>query len=58
MAAGLIDGEEAQALMVHHDLVQRVIRVDDFDRDLGASLLLPAIDALQRQAPVRHRVAA
>ena len=58
LAAGLIDGEEAQALMVHHDLVQRVIRVDDFDRDLGASLLLPAIDALQRQAPVRHRVAA
>ena len=37
-----------------------MIRVDDFDRDLGASLLKPAIDLMQRQAavPLKHRAAA
>jgi hypothetical protein len=37
--------------------VARVIAVDDFDRDLGASLLVPAIQALQRHAE-RMRAAA
>jgi len=57
--AGVISAEEARALVTHHGLVARVIAVDDFDRDLGASLLLPAIEALRRQtAPMRQRVAA
>jgi hypothetical protein len=38
-------------------LAARVIRVDDFDKDLGASLLQPAIDAV-RPRPVHHRAAA
>ena len=59
LAAGVIDAAEAAALAAHHDLVARVIAVDDFDRDLGAALLRPAIAALERQAPAkRERVAA
>jgi acyl-CoA dehydrogenase len=60
VAARVIDEEEAKALVAQRALVARVIRVDDFDRDMGASLLRPAIDALQRQAavPLKHRVAA
>jgi len=50
VAAGVIDAEEAHALIAQRDLVEQVIRVDDFDRDLGASLLLPAIEALHRQS--------
>ena len=45
VAARVIDGDEAKALVAQRALVARVIRVDDFDRDLGASLLQPAIDA-------------
>jgi hypothetical protein len=37
-------------LIAQRELVEQVIRVDDFDRDLGASLLLPAIEALHRQS--------
>jgi acyl-CoA dehydrogenase len=60
MAAGVIDADEARVLVEQRALVAQVIRVDDFDRDLGASLLQPAIDALERQhaTPVRHRAAA
>jgi acyl-CoA dehydrogenase len=59
VAAGIIDDDEARVLALHHDLVSRVIAVDDFDRDLGASLLRPALEALQRQAPLpRQRAAA
>jgi acyl-CoA dehydrogenase len=59
-AAGVIDADEARMLVEQRGLVDRVIRVDDFDRDLGASLLQPAIDALERSTmeAVRHRAAA
>jgi acyl-CoA dehydrogenase len=50
VAAGVITADDAHALVVHRELVEQVIRVDDFDRDLGASLLLPAIEALHRQS--------
>ncbi|HTQ01714.1 MAG TPA: acyl-CoA dehydrogenase [Casimicrobiaceae bacterium] len=59
LAAGVIDAAEAQLLSGHEALVARVVAVDDFDRDLGASLLLPALRALERhEQPVRQRVAA
>ena len=45
LAAGVIDADEARALIAQRELGGEVIRVDDFDRDLGASLLQPAIDA-------------
>ena len=44
--AGVIDAGEARVLISQRELVARVIKVDDFDRDLGTSLLQPAIDAL------------
>jgi acyl-CoA dehydrogenase len=54
--AGVITSEEARVLVRHRELVARVIAVDDFDRDLGASMLLPA---LQRQTvQQKHRAAA
>jgi acyl-CoA dehydrogenase len=59
VAAGIISADEARALNAQRMLVAQVIRVDDFDRDLGARLLQPAIDALLPPAdPVRHRAAA
>jgi acyl-CoA dehydrogenase len=60
IAAGVIDVDEARVLVEQRALVAQVIRVDDFDRDLGASLLQPAIDAPERQnaTPVPHRAAA
>jgi len=61
LEAGIIDAEEAHALAAHRDLVDRVIRVDDFDRDLGASLLRPANRsagaAIERSPPSRGRIA-
>ncbi len=48
LQAGIIDAAEANLIATHHELVARVIAVDDFDRDLGAALLQPAIDALAR----------
>jgi acyl-CoA dehydrogenase len=57
VASGLVTADEARVLAKHHALVARVIAVDDFDRDLGASLLVPALQALQRQAE-RMRAAA
>ncbi|MCC7327954.1 MAG: acyl-CoA dehydrogenase [Burkholderiales bacterium] len=59
VAAGVIEPDEAQALIIQRDLAARVIRVDDFDRDLGASLLKPAIDALHTPTkPARRRAVA
>ena len=54
---GVITQEEGRVLAKHHAFVARVIAVDDFDRDLGASLLVPALQALQRQTE-RIRAAA
>ena len=48
VAAGVITADEARMLAAHRELVAQVIAVDDFDRDLGASLL----------ASPRHRGAA
>ena len=42
--ANLIDGSEAQAVIAARDLVAKVIRVDDFPSDLGASQM--QLDAL------------
>jgi acyl-CoA dehydrogenase len=39
--AGILSADEARLLAEHRALVARVIRVDDFDRDLGTSLLQP-----------------
>jgi acyl-CoA dehydrogenase len=58
VAAGIVSADEAQVLLAQHALVARVIHVDDFDRDLGATLLQPAIDAMRAPGPVRHRAAA
>ncbi len=57
LAAGIVSGDEARALVVQRELASKVIRVDDFDKDLGASLLQPAIDAA-RPPPRSHRAAA
>ena len=57
LAAGIIGAEEANALFAQRELVAKVIRVDDFAKDLGASLLQPAIDTV-RVRPVNHRAAA
>ena len=57
LAAGIVSVDEARALQAQRELVARVIRVDDFDKDLGASLLQPAIDTVR--PPSRgHRAAA
>ena len=56
-AAGVISAEEARAVLAQRELVTKVISVDDFDRDLAASLLQPAIDTVR--PPARdHRAAA
>jgi acyl-CoA dehydrogenase len=46
---GIIDGEEALLLANQRRWVAEVIRVDDFDTDLGSSLLQPA-DPVTRQS--------
>ena len=56
-AAGIIGVDEVRALVAQRELVARVIRVDDFDKDLGAALLQPAIDVVRRKPP-NHRAAA
>ncbi len=58
VAAGVIDAAEASSLAAQRRLVERVVRVDDFDRDLGASLAQPAIDAVRSVPAVKHRAAA
>ena len=55
VAAGVIDREEARTLIAQRELVARVIRVDDFPADLGASLLQPAIDAATPVVVARPR---
>jgi acyl-CoA dehydrogenase len=57
VASGIVTADEAHALAKHQALVARVVAVDDFDSDLGASMLVPALQALQRQAE-RLRAAA
>jgi acyl-CoA dehydrogenase len=57
LAAGIVSVEESRALVTQRELVAKVILVDDFDKDLGASLLQPAIDTV-RPRPVNHRAAA
>jgi acyl-CoA dehydrogenase len=57
LALSVISAEEARAVLVQRELVTKVIRVDDFDGDLGASLLQPAVDAA-RPRPRDHRAAA
>jgi acyl-CoA dehydrogenase len=57
LATGIVSVDEARALRAQRELVAKVIRVDDFDKDLGASLLQPAIDTV-RPRPVSHRAAA
>jgi acyl-CoA dehydrogenase len=49
-AAGIITLEERDLLARQRELAARVIRVDDFDRDLGASLLRP-VDGARESAP-------
>ena len=59
VAAKVIDADEARTLVAQRRLAARVIRVDDFAADLGASLFRQAQGSVQPQAkPVRHRVAA
>jgi acyl-CoA dehydrogenase len=57
LAAGILSDDEAQALKAQRDLVARVIQVDDFDRDLGAALLQPAIDLVRSQSRERRAAA-
>ncbi|HET9671012.1 MAG TPA: acyl-CoA dehydrogenase [Casimicrobiaceae bacterium] len=49
-AAGIVTAEERDLLATQRELAARVIRVDDFDRDLGASLLRP-VDGARESAP-------
>ena len=46
LAAGILSVEESRALTTQRELMAKVILVDDFDKDLGASLLQPAIDTM------------
>jgi acyl-CoA dehydrogenase len=57
LAAGIVSVEESRALITQRELMAKVIRVDDFDMDLGASMLQPAIDTV-RPRSVNHRAAA
>jgi acyl-CoA dehydrogenase len=57
LAAGVIGVDEARALIAQRELAAKVIHVDDFDKDLGASLLQPAIDAAKPRTR-DHRAAA
>ncbi|MCL4762586.1 MAG: acyl-CoA dehydrogenase [Burkholderiales bacterium] len=54
VAAGLITAEEAALLARHRDLVAKVVRVDDFDQDLGVSLLQPVQPVTVHPAAVRQ----
>ena len=64
-AAGVITADEGAVLVAHRELVAEVIRVDDFETDLGAALLQPAnpvtrhsAAALAPRAAPSQRVAA
>ncbi|HEX6945270.1 MAG TPA: acyl-CoA dehydrogenase [Casimicrobiaceae bacterium] len=54
VAAGIITDEEARALAEHRELVAKIVRVDDFDQDLGVSLLQPAVPVTVHPADVRQ----
>jgi len=59
VAAKVIDADEARVLIAQRQLAARVIRVDDFDADLGASLAKQAQGSRQPSPrAVRHRAAA
>jgi acyl-CoA dehydrogenase len=62
VAAGVISQAEAVLLMSQRELAAAVVRVDDFDRDLGTSLLriAPGSDASGHRAPTTpaHRAVA
>jgi len=59
VAAGIISEDERQTLVRQRALVQQVIRVDDFDQDLRASVKEHAADAAPSSLPkVKHRAAA
>ncbi len=46
-AAGVVTAEEAHAMVAAHELTTKVIRVDDFAQDLGASeMRVASLDAL------------
>jgi acyl-CoA dehydrogenase len=52
VAAGVITREEAATLALHRELVAQVVRVDDFDADLGASLMQPPQPVTSHSAAV------
>jgi acyl-CoA dehydrogenase len=52
VAAGIISSAEAATLARHRELAARVIRVDDFAADLGASLLDPPAPVTVHSAAV------
>jgi len=59
IAVGVITEEERQSLVAQRALVGQVIRVDDFDQDLGASLQRPSSETAPPVLPkVKHRAAA
>jgi len=51
LAAGVITSEEAANLALAHELVARVIRVDDFPQDLGTSAMWPLATNAAEPAP-------
>jgi acyl-CoA dehydrogenase len=53
-AAGAITAAEAEQIVLAHDLTEKVIRVDDFPQDLGASGIKP--DAAAAPEPVAPKV--
>ncbi len=55
--AGVITPDEARVLAQHRALVASVVRVDDFDADLGTSLLQPPIAGGAPSTAVREGVA-
>ena len=60
VAAGIIDAKDAAAMAEQRKLVERVVRVDDFDRDLGTALMQQETDAVHPppNSPIKHRAAA
>ena len=60
-AAGVITMAEGEAVLAARDLTARVIRVDDFAQDLGASAFKPVASATPPAAatpPYKHKAAA
>jgi acyl-CoA dehydrogenase len=59
-AAGIISGVEAATVISARDLTAKVIRVDDFAQDLGASEMrtAPVPGQAQPSTPIVHKAAA